>query len=43
MSLVNITNPQFPVDFVTFTEEILSGKLSMNITKFYVDFSGSVF
>ena len=26
-SSVNVTNPQFPADLVTFTEEILNGKL----------------
>ena len=27
ISSVNVTKPQFPADLVTFTEEILNGKL----------------
>ena len=39
ISSVNVTNPQFPVDLVTFTEEILNGKFhilfSVSLSRYF--------
>ena len=36
ISSVNVTNPQFPTDLVTFTEEILNEKLQFLCSDIYV-------
>ena len=38
-----LSNPQFPVDLVTFSEEVLNGKLLKTFVQWYSDISGPYF
>ena len=39
ISSVNVLNPQFPADLVTFTEEILNGRLHFLCSEYWLNFT----